>query len=132
MKLLKELVEARYYQSPYQSLTPGRAVNKIVREIFGNYGRDIFASYNDKYRTVRRLSYQPIRKDSGPGSATTSRLGVDENIPAFQDVSDDILADVDTKLREAGFRNYQVNWHSAQSWHGDYTKLVVKLPLKNQ
>jgi len=129
MKLLKELVEARYYQSPYQSLTPGRAVNKIVREIFGRYGRDVFANYNDKYRTVRRLSYQPARKDWGPGIAGG---GTDENIPAFEDVSDDILADVETKLREAGFRNYQVNWHSARSWHGDYTKLVVKIPLENQ
>ncbi len=117
---LNELTEARYYQSPSKTMTPGRVINRIVREVFKKYGRKVFDSYNDKYRTSRRLSYAFSRRDWARER--------DPNIQPFEEISDPILHAVKIGVREAGYSGAQVSWHEAVG-QGVYTKLVVKLPL---
>lgn len=122
MKLLKELTEAQYYQNPSKTTTSGRVINRIVRDVFAKFGREILANYNDKYRRVRRLSYQPTRKD----------WGNDPNIPSFDKVKDAILYNVQAELRKArSFSDAEVSWHRVDSGQGSYMKLVVKLPLSH-
>ena len=121
---IKPLLEARYYNARKSNTTPGRAANKVVKDAFEKYGRQIYEVYNDKNKNHRRLSYTWGRGD-WQGQA----------VPPFKEVKDDIISEIEAGLHQIGFRNFQVQWHDARTMYPHehtYSKLVVRLPLTYQ
>ncbi len=109
MKLLKELVEARYSSGNRPEQTPTRTIRKIVRKSVEENGWQIWDSRTDKTTDGRRLAFW--------------RNGWPVPKAMKQSIKDQVERDL-----QKGNLPGVVTWHKAESFRGSYDKLVVKVP----
>ena len=111
MKLLKELVEARYHGAE-QPKVSFRTIHKIVKKAAIDNGWNIFDQRTDKRRKEHRISYW--------------RNGW--RVP--EGMKDAIKSQVIRDLKQGNLPG-RVSWYEAISWRGPYDKLVIdNLPFK--
>ncbi len=111
MKLLKELVEARY-SAPDRPKPPTKIIHKIVRKAVDDNDWLFFYQYNDKRKNDRRLSY------GGP------------QLP--KEKKERILSQVKRDLKRGNLPG-RAYWHTAMSHRGPYPKLVIdQVPLETK
>ncbi len=111
MKLLKQLVEARYL-APDKPKPPTKIIHKIVNKAADENGWSFYYQYNDKRKNDRRLSY-------GGGHVSKAQKEI-------------ILSQVKRDLERGNLPGH-VYWHKAVGYMGRYDKLVIdQIPLETK